>query len=223
MTWMNSTGGVCNSKDSPPPISLKANSGCAFRASISRTRPKLRRWSGVRPSAPSARQVVGRRIAAVMLPAVAGVLAGVFHHHPVARHLGDDRSRGDRAAFGVAVDDRFRRPLPARSRIAVDQHPGRFEPQRLDRARHRQHPRPVNVDAVDLLDRSQADAPGRALHQLAVERLALLQRQFLANRRSRAGICCGRECMRRRPPAPRAARTPPRRHRRAAAENRARA
>ena len=103
----------------------------------------------------------------------------IFGHHPVARDLGDDRGGGDRAALGVAVDDRLRRPLPARAGIAVDQHPGRLDPERLDRASHRQHARPVDVDAVDLLDRGDADATSGDLRELRVKRLALLERQIL--------------------------------------------
>ena len=114
-----------------------------------------------------------------MLPSIARIVARIFHHHPVARHLGDDRGGGDRAALGVAVDDRFRRPLPARSRIAVDQHPGGFESQCLNRAGHRQHPRPVDVDLIDFLDRSHADAPRRAFDEFRVDRLALFERQIL--------------------------------------------
>src|SRR5206468_10551506 len=56
--------------------------------------------------------VIGRGIAAVMVPAVAGIIARIVGHHPVASDLGDDRGGGDRAAFGVAVDDRLRRALP---------------------------------------------------------------------------------------------------------------
>ena len=47
--------------------------------------------------------------------------------------------------------------------VAVDQHPRGFQSQCLDRAGHGEHSRPVDVDAVDLLDRSNADAVGRAL------------------------------------------------------------
>src|SRR3954471_14077254 len=88
--------------------------------------------------------MIGGWIAAVMLPAVARIGVRIFDHHPVAGDLGNDRSSGDRTAFGVAVDDSFRRPLPARARIAVDQHPGRLEPERLDRASHGEHSRPVD-------------------------------------------------------------------------------
>src|SRR6185437_8759519 len=55
--------------------------------------------------------MLGRGIALVRLPAIAGVRSGMLDHDPVARHLGDDRGGGDRAAFGVARDDRERGPL----------------------------------------------------------------------------------------------------------------
>src|SRR3954453_22493868 len=34
--------------------------------------------------------VVRRRVAAIMLPTIAGILARPLSHHPVARHLGND-------------------------------------------------------------------------------------------------------------------------------------
>ena len=53
-------------------------------------------------------------------------------------------------------------------------------PERLDRAGHRQHLRPIDVELVDLLDARDSDAPGDGLlHQPAVERLALLERNVL--------------------------------------------
>src|SRR4029078_4741722 len=71
--------------------------------------------------------MVGRRVAAVMVPTLPRIFVGILDHHPVARDLGDDRGRRDRPARGVAVDNGLGRPLPARGRIAVDQHPCRFE------------------------------------------------------------------------------------------------
>src|SRR6476620_3191729 len=73
--------------------------------------------------------MIGRRIAAIMLPPISRIAAGILHHHPVAGDLGDDRGGGDRAAFGVAVDDRLRRALPPGASVAVDQHPGRLQAQ----------------------------------------------------------------------------------------------
>src|SRR5256885_10590220 len=45
--------------------------------------------------------------------------------------------------------------------------------------RSRQHASPVNVDAVDLLDRSHADAPDLAFDQFRIQRLALFHREIL--------------------------------------------
>ena len=59
----------------------------------------------------------------------------------------------------IAFDGRCHRgvALPSTSTQAGS------KPQRLDRAGHRQHPRPVDVDRVDFLDAGDADAPAERL------------------------------------------------------------
>jgi hypothetical protein len=123
--------------------------------------------------------MVGRRIAAIRLPSIAGIRPRMLGHHPVAGDLGDDRGRGDRAALGVPVDDGFRRALPARAGVSVDEHPGGLLAERFDGPGHRQHPRPVDVDRIDLFDAGNADSPPGRLHDAGVERLPFLDRQVL--------------------------------------------
>ena len=71
------------------------------------------------------RRVPGRDVADVAGEAVAWVERVEAAHHPVARHLRDDRRGRDRGALGVAVDDGavLRR--------------GRAEPEAVDEARLR--------------------------------------------------------------------------------------
>ena len=54
--------------------------------------------------------MVARRVALVVLPAVAGIAGREAGHHPVADDLGHDRGARDRVTVGVAVDDRRVRP-----------------------------------------------------------------------------------------------------------------
>ncbi len=72
-----------------------------------------------------------RAVTLVRLPAIAAIAARELHHHPVARHLGDDRGGGDRERAAVAADHGARfAGEPARRNVAVDQRRGggRLEP-----------------------------------------------------------------------------------------------
>src|SRR3546814_4193339 len=62
----------------------------------------------------------------------------------------------------IAADDRGRGVAPFGQPVAVDQHFAGLEPQRLDRASHREEGRLQDVDPVDLLDARLADAPAAA-------------------------------------------------------------
>src|SRR5215213_6349586 len=84
----------------------------AEAAAVQRSRPELAQRAAV----------VGCRITAIVLPAIAGMTRGIIHHHAVAGDLGDDRCGRNRPALGVAVDDRFGGALPLRAGIAIDQH-----------------------------------------------------------------------------------------------------
>ncbi|KIU01556.1 hypothetical protein QU38_01020, partial [Staphylococcus aureus] len=95
-----------------------------------------------------------------------------FDHHRIAPVLGDDRGGGDRQAKRVAADHGMAPVAPVRTAIAVDQHEGRGRPERLDRASHRQHRRPEDVQPIDLLDRRDPDSDLRTSENLGAEPLA---------------------------------------------------
>src|SRR3546814_4662217 len=63
---------------------------------------------------PQRREMPGAAIALVAFPAIMGMRRRRLHHHPVARLLRQDGCRRDGQAFGVALDDRGRRPAPLR-------------------------------------------------------------------------------------------------------------
>src|SRR5258707_11205406 len=50
-------------------------------------------------------EVLLAAIAAIGLPAIAGKALGESRHVAIARHLGEDRRRGDRVGARVAADD----------------------------------------------------------------------------------------------------------------------
>ena len=50
-------------------------------------------------------QMIGGRVAFVPIEAVAGIASVQLEHLPIARHLRDDRRRGDCRASAVAVED----------------------------------------------------------------------------------------------------------------------
>ena len=79
--------------------------------------------------------VLERRVALVVLPAVARVARGEARHHPVADDLGHDRRAGDRVDLGVAVDDRSctARRAP-RTRRSGCRRPGRARGRRPGRS-----------------------------------------------------------------------------------------
>ncbi len=133
-----------------------------------------------RPQFAQGAAMILSRITAVPFPPVTGVISRMRSHDPVACHLGDDRGGGDRAASRITRHDRLGRAIPSRAAIAVDEHEGRVEPERFDRPGHRQHPRPIDVERVDLLDTADSDPAARLPHQLGMKRLARFEIELLA-------------------------------------------
>jgi len=76
------------------------------------------------------RAVLRRRIAGIGLPSVARIAPRQGLHDPVAPHLGDDRSGGDRKGEMVAADDGLDRATERRSDVAVDEGAIRTDPER---------------------------------------------------------------------------------------------
>src|ERR1700724_3306971 len=107
------------------------------------------------------------RSAVALVPgeAVAGVKTIEIVHQAVARDLGDDRGRRDAEAFAIAADNPGLRKLQPGNLATIDQHVRRRMSQRRERALEGKHRRPVDVEAVDLIDASAADANRhRAFH-----------------------------------------------------------
>ena len=134
-----------------------------------------RRCCGHGPCASTALGVRGRDVADVGREPVTGVERVEPAHEPVARHLGDDRGRGDRRALRVPVDDGGVRRRE------------RAEPEPVDEARlggrmqvgehHPEAPevRAVQSPPVDLARRDDAHRdPRRRGEDDVVEPLALL-------------------------------------------------
>src|SRR3546814_21067287 len=94
-----------------------------------------------------------------LLPAKAGRVARDAEHEAVAMLLREDARRRNARMQRIAADDRGRGVAPFGQPVAVDQHFAGLEPQRLDRASHREEGRLQDVDPVDLLDARLADPP----------------------------------------------------------------
>src|SRR5688500_237595 len=117
--------------------------------------------------------VIDRRVAAVVLPAVARVLRREALHEPVARDLRDDRRGRDRERLYVALDDlgvAAGREGRVEDALAVDEHPVVLT-DLPERPLHRDVARVVDVQPVDLrhgrgADADSRDAPADLRHQL---------------------------------------------------------
>src|SRR6185369_13799816 len=124
--------------------------------------------------------MIGRAIALVAGPAIARMLKVIGDHHGIPLMLGDDRGSRDRKAERIAVHHRTRLIAPARQGVAVDEHVARLGCQRLDRARHRQHRRPKDIELIDLLNGGDAEANLRLQPDLAAQIGPALGAELLA-------------------------------------------
>jgi len=92
------------------------------------------------------RQVRRCAIALVPFEAISWMERAQFFHDVIAGNLSDNRCRRDREMPPVALDHRRLRQLQSRyPPLAVDQHAGWDEYQRLDRTLARQHRCPIHV------------------------------------------------------------------------------
>jgi len=124
------------------------------------------------------------RISDVGLPTVAGVAGCEPAHDPVARHLGDDRSGGDREAERIAFDDGLHLAIDRRSDAAVNECDIGVDPEHGHGARHRQQRRAQDVDAVYFVHARRADpdasgAASGATSQRPIAVLALFDGEYL--------------------------------------------
>src|SRR5882762_9317122 len=125
-------------------------------------------------------QMLGRRIASVRFPEIAGVTRGQQIHQIVAQHLGDDGRRRDGVAPGVAVHDGLVLASELGARQAIDEHVRRDDAEPPQRAFHREDRGAADVEAVDLVDAGRADREGGGtLTDLHGELLALQRREHL--------------------------------------------
>ncbi|MNL24006.1 hypothetical protein D3C87_1454240 [compost metagenome] len=105
--------------------------------------------------------------------AVAGVSDIGPFHHPVARHLGDDRCRGDRERAGVALDHRLGVTAKAGRHIAaIDQHEARGQRQAVDGPAHRLEACLADVDGIDGRGRGRGDGNGGGCQDLVEQSFA---------------------------------------------------
>src|SRR6266566_5290303 len=106
-------------------------------------------------------QVLGRRIAFVRFPAIAGMAPGEAIHQIVADRLGDHRRRRDRVTARITVDDRFVLAAELRTGQAVDEHPRGREAEPMEGALHRENRGPPDVVAIDLVHAGGTEAAVR--------------------------------------------------------------
>jgi len=95
------------------------------------------------------------------------------HHQPVARHLGDDRSRRDRQHKRISRHHRYAIATTVDLLISIDEDQFRQNRKRLDRARQRPKRSAQDIVAVDALDCAECDRDLCAGADLFIELLAL--------------------------------------------------
>src|SRR5882762_9955399 len=125
-------------------------------------------------------QMLGRRIASVRFPEIAGVTRGQQIHQIVAQHLGDDGRRRDGVAPGVAVHDGLVLASELGARQPIDEHVRRDDTEPPRRAFHREDRRAADIEPVDFVDAGRPDRQGvGTLTDLHGELLALQRREHL--------------------------------------------
>src|SRR6266566_3743694 len=125
-------------------------------------------------------QMLGRRIALVRFPAIAGMARGEPIHQIVADRLGDHRRCRDRVTARITVDDRFVLAAKLRTGQAVDEHPRGREAEPMEGALHRENRGAPDVVPIDLAHAGRAYCDGeRPFANLAGEPGPLQRRQHL--------------------------------------------
>src|SRR5712664_2437782 len=125
-------------------------------------------------------QMLGRRVALVRFPAIAGIARGEAIHEIVADRLGDYRRRRDRVNARISVDNRFVLAAELRTRQAVDEHPRGREAEPVEGAVHRKNRGAPVIVAIDFAHAGGAYRDGeRPLANLAGEPGPLQRRQHL--------------------------------------------
>src|SRR4029078_10031577 len=107
-----------------------------------------------------ARDVSARGVTRILVPNIVRISLAQTRHQQIASDLGDDRRAGNAEAARVAVHDRGVRNGQCTHRATIDHDVIRLHPQAPESAMHRQHARLVDVDGIDLPDRSGAQSEG---------------------------------------------------------------
>ena len=145
----------------------------------------------VGPSLSQGLEMLRHRIAHMALEAVAGMRGADLLHQPVARHLGDDRRRGDRRDQRVAADHGLAIAGHVDAIAAIDEDEMRADRKGGHRARQRPERRPQDIVAVDARGRAEGDRDLRTVANDVVELFALLARRASWNRLSPRGMRSG--------------------------------
>src|SRR2546426_8774959 len=139
-------------------------------------------------------QVLGRRVALVRFPAIAGMAGGEPIHQIVADRLGDHRRRCDRVTARITIDDRFVLAAELRTGQAVDEHPRGREAEPVEGALHRENRGPPDVVAIDLVHAGGTYRDGeRPFANLAGEPGPLQRRQHLRVVQAANRLCAHRK------------------------------
>ena len=111
------TRSAAEARRRPATLSPRSTSS---KTAPTRTGAKLRRCSGLGPSALQRRDVRGRGISLVPGEREARIAMVEIAHQRVARGLGEDRRRADRRHRGVALDHRLEQAFETRGRPRRD-------------------------------------------------------------------------------------------------------
>src|SRR3989449_5555031 len=125
-------------------------------------------------------QVLGRRVALVRFPEIAGVGGGQPVHEVIAQDLGDDGRRRDRVAAGIAIHDGFVLAPELGTWQPIDEHVGGDDAEPSQRPLHRKDRGAADIEPIDLPNAGRPHRHGEgALTNLDGELLALERREDL--------------------------------------------
>src|SRR6267378_1078900 len=125
-------------------------------------------------------QMLGRRIASVRFPEIAGVPHREPVHEVIAQDLGDDGRRRNGVAPGVAIHDGLVLAPELGARQPIDEHVRRDDAEPPQRALHREDRRAADIEPVDFVDAGRPDRHGvGTLTDLHGKLLALQRREHL--------------------------------------------
>src|SRR6266851_5693901 len=124
--------------------------------------------------------MIRRAIALVARETIAGKLAFIVEHHPVARHLGNYRRCRDTKALTIATDDLCLWQFKSGNQPPVDEHMVGSPDERQKRSLARQHRGPINIKFVNLARarETNSDCEGALIDQRK-EFLPFLRRELL--------------------------------------------